>query len=215
MVHRSKISTCFLVLFTSMAMLAQETGTAVLFGTGTVFLNGAQVTTSSAVSSGDVIQTKDTGAGNITVTGSSAVIEPNSIVRYREGGFALDRGNISLATIKGVSVFARDFKISPASGGWTEYYVTRSNGSIGILARKNSLSVTCGANTVTVKEGQQISRDDAADCGLTSRAKGAPAAAVGPILTPAMAEYGALGAGAVLAGWALIHNDNPVSPDKP
>ena len=213
--HIHKATSAFIVLITSVAVLAQEAGTAVLYGTGSVYLNGAQVTNSSAVSAGDVIQTKETGAANINAPGTSVVVESNSIVRYRSEGFALDRGNISVASGKGVSVFARDFKITPAAGGWTEFYVTRTNGSIGIIARKNPITISCGASSSTIQEGQQMSRDDAANCGLVSRSNGAPPAAKGPIITANRAEWGALGGGAILAGWALSHGDNPVSPSKP
>lgn len=214
--HLRKALVWPVALLTSVALFAQETGTAVLYGTGSVYLNGAQVSNSSAVGAGDVIQTKETGAANINAPGSSVVVESNSIVRYRSEGFSLDRGNISVATGKGSSVFARDFKITPASGGWTEFYVTRTNGSIGILARKGSVTVSCAANSVTVKEGQQISRDDAPNCGLISKGNGAAPAAKGPIVTTERAEWGAIGAGGIIAGWALIlHDDDPVSPHKP
>src|SRR5207248_7050829 len=78
-VQTSKAMVWFVVLLTSAALCAQEAGTAVLFGTGSVFLNGAQVSNSSAVSGGDVIQTKENGAANINAPGSSIVIESNSI----------------------------------------------------------------------------------------------------------------------------------------
>jgi hypothetical protein len=213
--HLPKMLVWLVALLTSVALLAQGTGTAVLYGTGSVYLNGAQVSNSSAVAAGDVIQTKETGAANVNAPGSSVVIESNSIVRYQPEGFSLDRGIISVATGKAVSVFTRDFKITPVSGGWTEFYVTRTNGSIGIIARKGPIAVSCAANSVTVKEGQQISRDDAANCGLISKGNGAPAAAKGPIITPDRAELGAIGAGGILVGWALIHSDNPVSPAIP
>jgi len=214
-VHLQKTLVWLMVLLTSVALVAQETATAVLYGTGSVYLNGAQVSNSSAVGAGDVIQTKETGAANINAPGSSVVVESNSIVRYRPEGFSLDRGNISLATGKGSSVFARDFKITPASGGWTEFYVTRTNGSIGILARKGSVTVSCATNSVTVKEGQQISRDDAPNCGLILKANGAAPAARGPVITTERAEWGAIGAGGIIGGWALIHDDDPVSPHVP
>lgn len=216
MVHFARQITWCATLLACAALVAQESGTAVLFGTGTVFLNGAPVSNSSAVTPGDVIQTKETGAANVNGPGYSVVIESNSIVRYRAEGFALDRGSISLATGKGVSIFARDFKITPAANGWTEFYVTRVNGSIGIIARKNSVTVSCGAGSTTVAQGQQLSRDDAANCGLVRTGRGAEPAAKGPIITTERATYGALGLGGGLTGWALaMHNDNPVSPDKP
>src|SRR5690348_4067859 len=205
----------FVVLLTSAALCAQEAGTAVLFGTGSVYLNGAQVSNSSAVSGGDVIQTKENGAANINAPGSSIVIESNSIVRYRADGFALDRGNISVATGKGVSVFARDFKITPAAGGWTEFYVTRTNGGIGIIARKNPITVSCGATSTTVREGQQISREDAANCGLLAKSNGAPTAAKGPLITSERVGVATAAAGAALAIWAVGQSDDPVSPSAP
>lgn len=197
------------------AQPADTSGAAVVYGTGTVFVNGGQVTNSSALMPGDVVQTKEDGAANISRAGSSVVVDSNSIVRAQGDGFSLDRGSISVATGKGLSVYARDFKITPATGAWTQYYVTRSSGTIGILARKNAVTVTCGATTETVKEGEQLSREDAASCGLMERAKGAPAAAKGPILSSARAERTALIVGAALAAYGLAHDDEPVSPAVP
>jgi hypothetical protein len=50
-------------------MLSAQTGTAVLYATGSVYLNGAQLSNSSAVTAADVIQTKDTGASNVNAMG--------------------------------------------------------------------------------------------------------------------------------------------------
>src|SRR5258708_25779908 len=134
-----KLISLFVVLLIRSAMIAAEGDTAVLYGTGTVYLNGAQLATSSAVTNGDVIQTKDTGAANLNAAGSSVVIQSNTIVRFQSGGLALDRGSISMATGKGMSISARDFKIVPASGGWTEFYVSRVSGVIQIMARKGGI----------------------------------------------------------------------------
>jgi hypothetical protein len=119
----------------------------VIFPAGTVYLNGAQLSNSSAFTTGDVLQIRENGAANINVAGSSAVVDSNSIVRFQADGFSLDRGSISVATGKGLSVYARDFKITPASGEWTQFYITRCSGTIGIIARKASITVTCGSNT--------------------------------------------------------------------
>jgi hypothetical protein len=121
-----------------------------------------------------------------------------------------------MATGKGMSVFARDFRITPASGDWTEYYVSRVSGVIQILARKGSVTVTCGPNTTTLREGQQLSRDDAADCGIIGKqGAGATPAAKAPILNSTWAERGALGAGGALLLWVLLQSDDPVSPHIP
>ena len=148
------ISGCLLLL-TPCALFAQETGTAVIYGTGSVFLNGAALSNSSAVTVGDVVQTRDNGVANINAPGATIVVESNTIVRFQSGGFALDRGNISVATGKGMSEFARDFKITSTSGDWTEFYVTRASGSIQIIARKNSVTVSCGSNSSPCGKGNK------------------------------------------------------------
>jgi hypothetical protein len=212
---RKFVSGC-LILLTPCAVLAQDTGAAVIYGTGSVCLNGAALSNSSAVTVGDVVQTKDNGVANINAPGATVVVESNTIVRFQSGGFALDRGSISVATGKGGSVFARDLKITPVSGDWTEFYVTRASGSIQIIARKNSVTVNCGPNSATtVREGQQISREDAADCGVLAKRGGAAPAAKAPILDSRWAEVGGLGAGGALLGWVLLHSDDPVSPSGP
>jgi hypothetical protein len=126
-------------------------------------------------------------------------------------------GEISVATGKGISVFARDLKITPVSSDWTEFYVTRASGSIQILARKNDVTVNCGTNSsATVKQGQQISRDDSGDCGLLAKpGNGAATAAKGPAFDSRWVQIGGLGAGGALLGWVLLHGDNPVSPSGP
>ena len=204
-----------LIWLTPCVLFAQETSAAMVYGTGLVYVNGSQLTNSLAMTSGDVIQTKESGAANMSAPGASVVIQSNTIARFEAGGLALDRGSVSVATGKGMAVFARDFKITPASGAWTEFYVTRASGAIQILARKNAITVSCGANTATIKEGQQVSRDDAADCGIAQKSGGAPTAAKGAIIESPWVEYGALGAGGALLVWALTRSENPVSPSVP
>src|SRR5206468_10319327 len=131
------ITTCLLLTMPGV-LSAQNTAAAVIFPAGTVYLNGAQLSNSSAFMTGDVLQTRENCAANINATGSTAVVDSNSIVRFQADGFSLDRGSISVATGKGMNVYARDFKIAPASGEWTQFYVTRSSGTIGIIARKGS-----------------------------------------------------------------------------
>ena len=210
-----KLTSLFLILLISSAMVAAQGDTAVLYGTGAVYLNGAQLATSSAVTNGDVIQTKDTGAANLNAAGSSVVIQSNTIVRFQSGGLALDRGSVTVATGRGLSVFARDFKITPASGNWTEFYISRASGVVQIIARKSGITLSCGANTSTIKEGQQASRDDAANCGLVDKAGGASPAAKGPILDSTWARDAGIVAGSGLLLWVLTKCEDPVSPSSP
>jgi ferric-dicitrate binding protein FerR (iron transport regulator) len=196
--------------------IAVNAQTGVIYGNGSVYVNGAQLNKSSAVMPGDVIQTKETGVAQVTAMGSSATLQSNTIVRFQSGGLALDRGTISMGTGKSSSIFARDFKITPVSVSWTQFDVIRTSGAIQIFARKNNLTVSCGTGApVVVKEGEQISRDDGADCGLAQKPGDAPTAAKGPILGSPTAEKAGLAVGGGLLGWVLFQADEPVSPFAP
>jgi hypothetical protein len=209
-------SVCLALVVVSPFAFAQTTGVAVLSGTGNVDLNGGLLLNSNAVVAGDVIQTKDNGTAAINGPGGSVALEPNSIVRFQGQSVALDRGQISVGTGQSLTVNARDFRITPVSNEWTQFYVTRTGGSINVIARKNDVTINCGSSGAErVREGHQISRLDADNCGLIARASGAPTAAHGPILTSGSAKWIALGVGGSLAAWSLIHGDDPVSPASP
>jgi len=206
-----------LVLLMPSAIFAADAPTGVIYATGSVYLDGSQLTNSAPVMVGAIIETKEVGVAHLDMSGSTAVIQSNAIVRFQAGGLSLDRGSVAMATGKSLSVYARDFQISPASSVWTQFEVTRSGGTIQIAARKGSVTIGCGIGAPTIiKEGQQITRADAQDCGLASKASsGAPPAAKTPILSSRIAEGAGLGAAAGLLGWTLSHNDDPVSPYKP
>jgi len=194
---------------------AQNTGIAVVFGSGGIYLNGAQLSNSNALIAGDVVQTRDNGSGMISAGGSSVALDSNTIVRFQGVRVALDRGAVKVASVQQISVNARDLNIEPTSKQWTQFYVTRASGMITTVALKNDVLVSCGGASVTVKEGHQLSRYDADNCGLARSANDVPAAAKGPILTSTRAAEAALAVGGGLAVWALWHCDEPVSPDSP
>ena len=68
---------------------AQNTAAAVIFPAGTVYLNGAQLSNSSAFMTGDVLQTHN-GAANINANGSSTVVRIQTLLcAFRPTGFRL------------------------------------------------------------------------------------------------------------------------------
>jgi hypothetical protein len=209
---------CWLVIFLMpSAALAADGSAGVLYGTGSVYLDGAQLANSMPVMAGDVIETKELGLAHLDMSGSTAIIQPNAIVRFRAASLSLDRGSIAMATGKSLSISARDFQITPVSSVWTQFEVTRSGGVILIAARKGSVAISCGVGAPTIiKEGHQITRADAQDCGLAQKAgSGAPAAAHGAILASPWAEGAGIAAAGTLLLLTLPHGDDPVSPYKP
>ena len=194
---------------------------AVLEGNGTIFINGQQLRFGSDINSmpvtpGDIVEIKGDGTARVSGLGFGTSVGANTILRLQSSGISLDRGTLLVGTANASSIFTRDFKITPASSSWTQFSVTRSSGTIQILALKNNITVACGTNKpITVKEGQQLSREDAADCGLAQRASGAATAAHGPVLASPTAKAAALAAGGGLAAWSLLHEDDPISASKP
>lgn len=195
---------------------------AVLEGNGTVYINGQQLRfgpdiKSMPVTPGDIVEIKGDGTARVNGLGFGTSAGANTILRLQSSGISLDRGTLLVGTGNASSIFTRDFKITPVSSSWTQFSVTRSSGTIQILALKNDVTVACGtAKPITVKEGQQLSREDAADCGLAQRpGGGAATAAHGPILASPTAKAAALAAGGGLAAWSIVHGDDPVSPSVP
>ncbi len=196
-------------------LFAADGPTAVIYGTGPVYLDGAQLTNSAPVISGDIIETKEVAVAHLDMSGSIAIIQPNAIVRFRAGNLSLDRGSVSMATGTSLSITARDFQITPVSSNWTQFDVTRSGGVIKIAARKESVSIRCGTGAPTViKERQEITRADAQNCGLALK-PGAPTAAHGPILTSRAAEIAGIGGAATIGIFIFLPPEDPVSPYKP
>ncbi len=189
----------------------------VVYGTGSVYLDGAQLASSMPVMPGDILETKDVSVAHIDMGGSTAMVQANAIVRYREGGLALDRGTVSVATGRSLKIFARDFEITPTTADWTQYQVARSGGMIHIAAIKNDVEIKCGAQKPTViKEGHEIARADAENCGIVdAKNAGAPPPTTGPILTSPWAESAGLAAAGSTLGWILSHRHPPLSPDSP
>jgi hypothetical protein len=209
---------CWIVVFLMpSATLAADGPVGVLYGTGTVYLDGARLANSMPVISGDVIETKEIGVAHLDMSGSTVIIQPNAIVRFQAAGLSLDRGSISMATGKSLSVSARDFQIIPVSSAWTQFEVTRSGGIIQIAARRNSVTIKCGVGAPTlIQEGHQLTRTDAQDCGLAQKSgSGAPTPVHGAILTSPWAEAAGIGAAGTLLFLTLRHGDDPISPTQP
>ena len=67
-----------------------------------------------------------------------------------------------------------------------------------------------------IREGHQLTRADAQDCGLAQKSgPGAPTAVHGAILTSPWAEGAGIAAAGTLLLLTLPHGDDPVSPYKP
>ena len=69
-----KILSCLMIIIFPAAMFAADQASAMLYSHGTALLNGTNVPRSSAIFSGDLVQTNKDSVANINATGSSVLV---------------------------------------------------------------------------------------------------------------------------------------------
>jgi hypothetical protein len=215
-----KMASCVLLLAFPVSMFAADSGAAMLYTDGAAWLNGGRVPRSSAIFSGDLVQTRPGSVANINAPGSAITVLGDSLVQFEGASLKVEHGGVTVSTSKGVATTAGEVKIAPASNAWTEFNVTDVDGTVRIAARKGDLSISDGNSTVTLAQGQETTRDetsDQSDKKKKDKRRGtgaAPAAGGGVLDSPLAIGIGA----AAIAGvtiWVLVKNDNPVSPSSP
>jgi hypothetical protein len=221
-----RVVSCVLLLIVPAALFAVDSSAAMLYADGAAWLNGSHVPKSSAIFSGDLVQTRSDSAANIHAPGSSITVLGDSLVQFEGVSLKVEHGGVSVSTSKGIATTAGDVRVAPASASvWTEFNVTDVDGTVRIIARKGDLTVADGNSTVTLAQGQETTRDEQSQQPDQSdnskkkndkkRAAGAAPAAGGGVLNSTVAiGVGAAAIGGVTA-WVLLKNDNPVSPSTP
>jgi hypothetical protein len=214
---------CVLLLLVPASLLAADSNAAMLYTTGTAWVNGLHVPrTSSAIFSGDLLQTRSDSVANINSAGSSITVLSDSLVRFDGTGVNIEHGGVTVSTSKGVATTAGEVKVSPASSSWTEFNVTDVDGTVRIAARKGDLTIFDGKDTVTLAQGQETTRDEQSEQSdkenkkkSKRRGTGAAPGAEGGVLNSPTAVYIGAGAIAGVTIWVLSQSDNPASPSKP
>ena len=221
-----RMVSCVLLIGFPASIFAADSGAAMLYAPGAAWVNGAHVPSSSAIFSGDLVQTRSDSGANINAPGSSITVLGDSLVKFEGSSLDVEHGGVAVATSKGVATTAGDVHVAPASNTWTEFNVTDVDGTVRIAARKGDLNITDDNGTVTLAQGQETTRDEQSDQSADTnnnnkdkkkkkRAAGAAPAATGGTLNSPLAV--GLG-GAAIVGvttWVLLQNDNPVSPSTP
>lgn len=222
--YRRMVSCVLLFLFPS-SIFAADSNAAMLYTNGAAWVNGAHVPrASSAIFSGDLLQTRSDSVANINQSGSSITVLSDSMVEFQGTAVQIEHGGVTVSTSKQVAAVAGDVKVKPASTSWTEFNVVDTDGTVRIAARKGDLTVTDGKETFTLAQGQETSRDENAQTSDDTskdnkrhkkQAGGAVPGAGGGILNSPYAI--AVGGAAVigLTTWVLLKNDEPASPSKP
>jgi hypothetical protein len=224
-----KLVSCVLMIGFPVSLFAADSSAAMLYTHGAAWLNGAHIPSSSAIFSGDMLQTRSDSGADISAPGSSITVLGDTLVKFEGSSLKVEHGGVAIATSRGVATTAGDIRVVPASNSWTEFDVTDVNGTVNIAAKKGNLNVTDDSGTVLLAQGQQTTRDDQSDQSGSSSQSGsqsdkkknskntqnAPSAASGGMLNSTLA----LGVGAAAIGgvaiWVLTKSTNPVSPSTP
>src|SRR5277367_3044335 len=217
-----KLVSCVLLLIFPGSLLAADSGAAMLYTDG-AWLNGSRVPQSSAIFSGDLVQTRPDSAANIHAPGSSVTVLGDSLVQFEGASLKVEHGGVAVSTSKAMATTAGDVRVVPASNEWTEFNVTDTDGTVRIVARKGDLKITDDQGTTTLQQGQDTTRDEQSDQTDNSKKKNknkkqgvgaAPAAGGGWLDSPVAVG---IGGGAIigLTIWVLLQNQNPLSPAQP
>jgi len=212
-----------MVVLCPLSLTAADTGSAVLHSEGGVWVNGLEVAESIVVFPGDLLETKPGFVANLDAEGSSVLIQSESIVKFQGTFLILEHGSVSVGTSTAMSVHVNCIKVEPVSKERTQYDVVDISGTVQVAALKNDVNITLGgmlqkgskesnpAQSATVHEGQQTSRDESVVCGAAARPTGA-----GSGVNTKWLEIGAgAGGGVLLLCLLLCKSSSPISPSKP
>jgi hypothetical protein len=207
------------ILFPAEIMLAGETATAMLYTNGSAWLNGSEVPKSSAVFSGDMLQTRADSTASIQANGSNVMVLADSLVKFEGPAVELDHGAVRVTTSSGLAAHAGDVTIKPAADTWTEFQVSDVDGQVQIATSKGEVTVQDDKGTTTVAQGQQTTRDDTSDPEKKKKKKkrregAAPAGMGGIMSSPPVVTGGLVGIGGA-AIWIFTRSSPPASPACP
>lgn len=199
-----------MIAITPAALVAADSGGAMVYGKGEVWLNGKPLPRSSAVFPGDLIQTQPESLATLDASGSGVIVLPDSLVKFEANAVSLEHGSVSVATSHGMVALAREVTVTPASDKWTEFEVADVNGTVQVIASKGEVNVNCGKSSVILSEGEQAAPDESGNCNKKKKkGGGAPVPGHGGMLTDPYVLAGGVVAGGVIVCLLLCNPSKP------
>ena len=148
-----------LSLLLSCAAWSSDTKAAILYPSGSTWVNGSAVVRSSALFPGDRVRTDANGIANITLPGSAVLVLSNSEVQFSGALLELTRGSLVISTTKGLSAGLGELKISPAEAN-AKFEVTESGENVLIVAREGNLTIKDGVTSTALPAGKNVTMAD-------------------------------------------------------
>ena len=208
------------------SLFAQENAAAMLRSSGTgVLVNKNSSPESIALFPDDLIETPKSVVARLEITGSAADIGPETMVQFEGDELALDHGNVSVNTTRGLRVRVGCLTVTPVNlSERTQYDVSDLDGRVTVNAAKNDVYIDdrskkpqeaknpSRSSRDLVREGEQKSREE--KCG-GAYLRGDSRPALGPWMNSMWAKILAGGVAGAIACLGLCHDDDPASPAKP
>jgi hypothetical protein len=207
--------------------LAAQEASAIMRSNGIgVLVNKQSAPSSTALFSGDLIETQPESVARIEASGSTADINPGTIVQFQVDELVLEHGSLSVNTSHGLRVRVGCVIVVPVNNAeWTHYDVADVDGKVSISALKNDVNIETKSSNVqqgkqpiessrvSVREGEQKSREE--KCAAAAMKDQGYAAAAGALMNSPWAIGSAVAVVVALTCIGLCHNDDPISPARP
>src|SRR5256885_6925061 len=132
---------------------------AILYPSGSTWVNGSALVRSSALFPGDRVRTDANGIANITLPGSAVLVLSNSEIQFSGALLELTRGSLVISTTKGLSAGLGELKISPAEAN-AKFEVTESGENVLIVAREGNLTIKDGVTSTALPAGKNVTMAD-------------------------------------------------------
>jgi hypothetical protein len=213
------VMSCLLAVVFPVHMLAGESPSAMLYTSGSAWVNGSTVPKTAAMFAGDLLQTRPDSTASIQSNGSSVMVMADSLVKFEGLAVEIEHGGVRVTTSRGMAARAGDVMVKPAGPSWTEFEVIDVDGQVQIAANRGDVTVQDDQGTTTVTQGQQTTRDDTSDSEKKKkkrrRGAGTATAAKGGIMSSPWAVYGGTAAITGVGIWVWLRDEGPVSPSCP
>lgn len=176
---------------------------AILHAQAGVWVNQYEARDSSAIFSGDLIETKPSFSAILTLEGSQIEIQPESVVKFQGDSIELDHGGVAVGTSTSFKVKVSCLTVVPVANALTKDSVTDLTGTVQVAAQQLDVNVLREGGKASpesalgsiVKEGQQQTYDTSQLCGTPAQP-----ANPGSRLNPKWLEIG----GGVAGGGILL-----------
>jgi hypothetical protein len=155
-----KVLSCIMVVVVPAALFAADSGAAMLYSNGTARLNGSTLPRSSAIFPGDLVQTTADSVAKINAAGTSLMVLSDTLVQFEGNAVKLEHGGVAVSTSKAMATRAGQVTVTPNASVWTQFDVKNVDGQIQVTAQKGDLTVSDGAGTTTLAQGQQTTREE-------------------------------------------------------